>query len=165
MSKEGWGPAASMWQHMHLAAHAPGQSPGPAASQSAPTPPSCPAPQQRRCRLGLRGSRQHGIGLAGLLGLCSLTPKGQRATQIQFDRNTANTPGEDLRCTGRNGAQRYTCFGGQPARMMQVTTGVSSLDSASASTPPTERVSPSFANSRTNCTQAVEPQSELSTGS
>ena len=34
-----------------------------------------------------------------------------------------------------------------PARMMQVTTGVSSRDSASPSTPPTDRVRPSLANS------------------
>ena len=35
----------------------------------------------------------------------------------------------------------------RPATMMEVTTGVSSRASASASTPPTDRVSPSFANS------------------
>ena len=39
----------------------------------------------------------------------------------------------------------------RPARMMDVTTGVSSRASASASTPPTLRVRPSLANSRTNC--------------
>ena len=32
-----------------------------------------------------------------------------------------------------------------------MTTGVSSRASASPSTPPTDRVRPSFANSRTNC--------------
>ena len=35
----------------------------------------------------------------------------------------------------------------RPATMMEVTTGVSSRDSASASTPPTDLVRPSFANS------------------
>jgi len=35
--------------------------------------------------------------------------------------------------------------------MMQVTTGVSSRESASPSTPPTDLVKPSLANSRTNC--------------
>lgn len=38
----------------------------------------------------------------------------------------------------------------RPAKMMAVTTGVSSRASAKASTPPTERVRPNFANSRTN---------------
>ena len=40
--------------------------------------------------------------------------------------------------------------------MMQVTTGVSSLDRARASTPPTDLVRPSLANSRTNCNSAAQ---------
>ena len=43
-----------------------------------------------------------------------------------------------------------------PAKMMAVTTGVNSLDRARARTPPTLRVRPSLANSRTNCSQAVK---------
>lgn len=42
---------------------------------------------------------------------------------------------------------------------MAVTTGVSSLDRAKAITPPTERVSPSFANSRTNCSTSPHAMS------
>ena len=42
-------------------------------------------------------------------------------------------------------------LGNGPARMMHVMTGVSSRERASPSTPPTDRVSPSLANSRTNC--------------
>ena len=38
-----------------------------------------------------------------------------------------------------------------PATMMHVTTGVNSRDKASASTPPTDLVSPNLANSLTNC--------------
>lgn len=43
-----------------------------------------------------------------------------------------------------------------PAMMMQVTTGVSSLDRARASTPPTDLVRPSLANSRTNYSGAAQ---------
>lgn len=50
--------------------------------------------------------------------------------------------------------------GGAPARMMEVTTGVSSRASASPSTPPTVRVRPSLANSRTNCAKACKQWTE-----
>lgn len=49
------------------------------------------------------------------------------------------------RVSGRKGV------GSAPARMMEVMTGVSSRVSARPSTPPTDRVKPSLANSRTNC--------------
>ena len=52
-----------------------------------------------------------------------------------------------------------------PARMMQVTTGVSSRDSASARTPPTDLVSPSFVNSRTNCSPRTSHKPTIFNGS
>ena len=57
-------------------------------------------------------------------------------------------------CAERSGPARE--HGNAPARMMEVTTGVSSRESARPSTPPTERVRPSLANSRTNCGRVLQ---------
>ena len=164
---------------MQLAAHAPGLSPALAASRSAPTPPSCPAPLQRRCRRGLRGSREHGVRLLLSSGplLCNRWAKHvSQGAQQRFPISHKFGPGtvhrhaaeafvslmETTVCIWHNAAvvlRKCRCLSGRPAKMMQVTTGVSSRDSASASTPPTDRVSPSFANSRTNWAQVERPLS------
>lgn len=49
--------------------------------------------------------------------------------------------------------------------MMEVITGVSSLDSARPKTPPTDRVRPSFANSRTNCRSARKDEQRVTASS
>ena len=83
-------------------------------------------------------------------------PQDRAATSVQNTVMRAWSAGR------QGGARAFTCAqqgmcakagARPPARMMEVTTGVSSRDSARPSTPPTLRVRPSLANSRTNCSR------------